>query len=176
MKFFLSSKNLHKIQEFSRIFSKLGIDLISEKDLENALPEVEESGADFEGNALIKARAGADFTGLPTVADDSGLCVGALNGAPGMLSARFAGEHGNSKANNIKLLNELEGYSKSERTAEFVCVIACVFPDGREFTVRGECKGYIDFKESGKEGIGYDPLFISGKAIKKFESKIKEYL
>lgn len=195
MKFFLSSKNLHKIQEFSRIFSKLGIDLISEKDLENALPEVEESGADFEENALIKARAGADFTGLPTVADDSGLCVGALNGAPGMLSARFAGEHGNSKANNIKLLNELEGYSKNERTAEFVCVIACVFPDGREFTVRGECKGYIDFKESGKEGFGYDPLFISevgkfseipaelkdkvshrGKAIKKFESKIKEYL
>lgn len=195
MRFFLASKNAGKIDEFERIFQKLGIDMIAEKDLKSNIPEPEENGKTFKENALIKARAGMKFTSLPTVADDSGLCVDALSGEPGIFSARYSGVHGDSKANNKKLLEKLKDVPEDSRTAKFVCAIACVFPDGREFTVSGECKGYIDFKESGTGGFGYDPLFISpagkfseisseikdsvshrGKATREFEKKIKEYL
>ena len=195
MKFFLASKNAGKIREFARIFSSLGIEMISENDLSGTMPEPQETGATFTDNALIKAKAGMEYSHLPTVADDSGLCVDILGGRPGVFSARYAGEHGDSAANNKKLLSELSGVSKEKRTAKFVCVIACVFPDGRQFTVSGECEGYIDFSESGEGGFGYDPLFISkvgkfseipaelkdsvshrGKATREFLSKIKEYL
>ncbi|MBO4432435.1 MAG: RdgB/HAM1 family non-canonical purine NTP pyrophosphatase [Clostridia bacterium] len=195
MKFFIATKNNGKIRELSRIFCELGIDVVSERDLKEPMPEVEEDGETFEDNALIKARAGAKFTELPTVADDSGLCVDALGGAPGILSARYSGEHGNDKANNEKLLKELSGVTASERTAHYICAIACVFPDGREFTVSGRCDGSIDFKESGAGGFGYDPLFIGevgkfsevsaetkdavshrGKAVKLFKERINDYL
>ena len=195
MKFFIATKNKGKIREIGRIFKELGIDYLSEGDLKEPMPEVEEDGETFEDNALIKARAGAEFTRLPTVADDSGICVDALSGAPGILSARYSGEHGNDKANNEKLLRELGGLPQSKRTAHYVCAIACVFPDGREFTVCGRCDGQIDFKESGEGGFGYDPLFISevgkfsevspeikdavshrGKAVKLFKEKINDYL
>ena len=195
MRFFLATKNADKIREFERIFAKLGEELVSEKDLNLSMPDPEENGKTFEENALIKARAGARFTGLPTVADDSGLSVDALGGRPGVFSARDAGVHGDNKANNIKLLSELDGLPYEKRTAKYVCAIAAVFPDGREFTVSGECKGHIDFSESGDGGFGYDPLFISevgkfseipaedkdkvshrGKAVKEFEKTIKKYL
>ncbi len=195
MKFFLASKNAGKIREFERIFSALGIDLISEKDLVDEMPEPIEDGRTFAENALIKARAGAAFTHLPAVADDSGLCVDALGGKPGIYSARYAGFHGDDAANNAKLLKELEGVPAAERTAHYACAIACVFPDGREFTVSDKCEGLIDFCESGSEGFGYDPLFISpvgkfseitarqkdavshrGKAIRRFKEEIKKYL
>ena len=195
MKFFLASKNAGKIREFGRIFSALGIDLISEKDLPEEMPEPCEDGETFTENALIKARAGVEFTKLPSVADDSGLCVDALGGKPGIYSARYAGPHGDDTANNAKLLKELDGVPAAERTAHYVCAIACVFPDGREFTVSDICEGHIDFCESGDGGFGYDPLFISpvgkfseisadekdavshrGRAIMKFEEKLKEYL
>ena len=159
MKFLIATKNKHKIAEFSAIFSALSLELISEKDLDKPLTEAEENGNTFEENALIKARTAAAETGLPTIADDSGLCVDALGGEPGIYSARYAGEHGDDKANNRLLLEKLQNVEN--RRAQFVCSIACVFPDGREFTVRGVCEGNIDTCERGNGGFGYDPLFIS---------------
>ncbi len=159
MRFLIATKNKHKIAEFSAIFSELSLELVSEKDLDKPLSEVEENGTTFEENALIKARAAAAETGLPTIADDSGLCVDALGGQPGIYSARYAGEHGDDKANNLLLLDKLQ--NEQNRSAKFVCAIACVFPDGREFTVRGICRGVIDTCERGNGGFGYDPLFIS---------------
>lgn len=195
MKFFLASKNAGKIREFGRIFASLGEEMLSEKDLQAPMPEPVEDGKTFTDNALIKARAGMLFTGLPSVADDSGLCVDALSGAPGIFSARYSGVHGDDKGNNSKLLKELEGVEAQNRSAHYTCAIACVFPDGREFAVEDTCGGYIDFSESGSEGFGYDPLFISeigkfseitaeqkdkishrGKAVKKFEQELKKYL
>lgn len=195
MKFFVATKNPGKIREFERIFTALGDETLSEKDFKNPMPEPVEDGKSFIENALIKARAGAVFTGLPSVADDSGLCVDALSGAPGIFSARYAGVHGDDEANNRKLLSELSNVPMEKRKAHYTCAIACVFPDGREFVVEDKCNGYIDFSESGNEGFGYDPLFISdigkfseiptekkdeishrGKAVKKFEEKLKEYL
>lgn len=195
MKFFVATKNKGKIEEFKRIFSDFGILVLTENDYIKPMPEPDECGKTFTDNALIKARAGVRFSGLPTVADDSGLCVDALFGAPGILSARYAGEHGDSKANNAKLLSELSGVPEGQRTAHYMCVIACVFPDGREFTVSGRCDGKIDFKESGNGGFGYDPLFIGetgkfseisaaekdalshrGKAVRLLKEKLSEYL
>lgn len=195
MKFFIATKNSGKIKELGRIFAELGISIVTESDLEKPVPEAEENGETFAENALIKARAGAKFTGLPTVADDSGICVDFLGGRPGILSARYAGKHGDDAANNAKLLSELSGVPEDKRTAYYMCVIACAFPDGREFTVWGRCDGRIDFAESGTGGFGYDPLFIGevgkfseitaeqkdavshrGKAVRLFKEKIGEYL
>lgn len=158
-KFFIATKNLHKLEELKRILTPMGIDAICEKDLDHALPETEETGTTFEENALLKASAACQETGLPSVADDSGLCVDALFGAPGIFSARFAGEPCNNKANNRLLLEKLKDVPDEKRTAKFVSAVACVFPDGRQFTVRGECHGKIGFEEQGTNGFGYDPLF-----------------
>ncbi len=195
MKFFISTKNAHKLGEFSKIFEGSGIALVSEKDLETPLPEAEETGTTFAENALIKARLGCTKTGMPSVADDSGLCVDYLGGAPGIYSARYAGEHGDDNANNQKLLEQLKDVSHDKRTARFVSVIACVFPDGREFTVEGTVEGIIDTKLNGEGGFGYDPLFVTeygcfgvvppevknavshrARAIEKFKEKIKKYI
>ncbi len=195
MKFFVATKNAHKLAEFSKIFEGSGITLCSEKDLAEPLPEADETGTTFCENALIKAREGCKATGMPSVADDSGLCVDYLNGAPGIYSARYAGEHGDDNANNEKLLKELDGVPKDKRTARFISVIACVFPDGREFTVEGSVEGIIDTKPNGNGGFGYDPLFITeygcfgvvppevknavshrANAIKKFKEEIKKYI
>lgn len=100
---------------------------------------------------------------MPCIADDSGLCVDALDGAPGVYSARFAGEHGNDSKNNAKLLDLLKDTPKEARTARFVSAVACVFPDGRELTVRGTCEGVIGYEQKGQNGFGYDPLFYVGE-------------
>ena len=195
MEFFIATKNQHKILEFNAVFNNLNIKLISENYLLKPLPEIVEDGSTFQENALIKARFASKITNMPTIADDSGLCVDYLNGAPGIYSARFSGENANSQQNNSKLLGLLEGVPKEKRTAKFVCAIACVFPNGAEFTVMGECKGYIDFKLNGNSGFGYDPLFITeqgcfgtiplevknkishrGLAIKEFEKEILKYI
>lgn len=195
MKIFIATKNKKKLKELERILTPMGFDVLSENDFNTAFPEVEETGETFEENALIKARAGLKNTGLISVADDSGLCVDYLNGAPGVYSARYAGEPADDQKNNKKLLDALDGLDTEKRTAKFVSSIACVFPDGREFTVRGECKGFIAKEPQGTGGFGYDPLFISekgcfavisaaekdsishrGKAIKNFSEKLKEYL
>lgn len=153
----IATHNKHKIEEFKRIVEPMGISLITAD-----LPEVEETGSTFKENALIKAKSAFMVTGLPSVADDSGLEVDALNGEPGVYSARYAGIDGDDKANNKKLLKNLENVKEEDRTARFVCTIAYV-DENISFTVRGTCEGKIAYKESGANGFGYDPLFITEK-------------
>lgn len=161
--FLIATSNKHKKIEFERILSPLGVEINTAAELGIDLPEVEETGITFEENALLKAKSGCSISGLPTLADDSGICVDFLDGAPGIYSARYSnpdGENGDDKENNRKVLSELEGVPLPERTAHYVCAVACVFPDGRKFTVRGECHGHIGFEERGENGFGYDPMFL----------------
>ena len=161
MKIFIATKNQKKLRELERILIPMGFEVLSQKDFSEEYPDVEENGTTFEENAFTKAKAGLENTGLISVADDSGICVDYLGGAPGIYSARYSGEHGDDESNNDKLLSELEGVPLEKRTGRYVAAIACVFPDGREFTVRGECEGKIAFERQGTQGFGYDPLFIS---------------
>lgn len=161
MKFLIATNNPNKLAEFRRILAPLGLDIISKADLQIEIPEVEETGQTFEKNALLKAAAACKASGLPAIADDSGLCVDALGGKPGVYSARFAGEPCDDRANNEKLLKVLEDIPFEQRTAHFVCAVACVFPDGRQFTLRGTCSGHIGFEPKGSNGFGYDPLFVT---------------
>ena len=160
MDFILATNNMKKLAEMQRILSPLGINVVTAKMLGTELPEVEENGTTFEENAMTKAKHARQFMNMPAIADDSGLCGDYLNGAPGIYSARFSGGHGNDEANNDLLLEKLDGVPMEQRTAYYVCAICCVFPDGREITVRGECNGHIGFERDGSEGFGYDPLFI----------------
>lgn len=195
MQFFMATKNAKKLLELERILKPLGFDVANENDFSKEMPEVDETGTTFEENAVLKAKSGCEFSGLPTVADDSGLCVDALGGAPGIYSARYSGENANDENNIKKLLKELGSTPKEERTARFVSAIACVFPDGRCFTVRGECEGYIAFEKHGTNGFGYDPVFITekgsfgelsqeekdeishrGKALSAFSEELKKYI
>lgn len=158
MKMVLASRNAHKIAELQAILSQFieGIEILSLDDV-GIYGEIEENGDTYRENALIKARVAAS-SGYIGLGDDSGLSVRALGGAPGVYSARYAGGHGDYAANNAYLLKNLE--SESDRFAEFVCTLACVFPDGREdIVVEGRTQGVILESERGSEGFGYDPLF-----------------
>ena len=159
MKLVLASKNQKKLKEMNEILSQLGIEVCSEADA-GVDVEVEETGTTFAENAKIKAEAFCKATGLPTVADDSGLCVDALNGAPGVYSARYAGEHGNDAANNEKLMAEMQNVPVGQRAAKFVSAVCLILPDGRELVVTGECPGSVALTPAGDNGFGYDPLFI----------------
>lgn len=175
MDFILATNNMKKLAEMQRILSPLGIHVVTAKMLGTELPEVEENGTTFEENAMTKAKHACQFMNMPAIADDSGICVDYLDGAPGIYSARFSGGHGNDEANNDLLLEKLDGVPMEKRTAYYVCAICCVFPDGREITVRGECHGYIGFERDGKEGFGYDPLFIiNGKAFGRYSAEEKD--
>lgn len=175
MDFILATNNMKKLAEMQRILSPLGINVVTAKMLGITLEEVEEDGDTFEANAKIKALAACKATNMPAIADDSGLCVDYLDGAPGVFSARFSGGHGNDELNNDLLLQKLEGVPMEKRTAYYVCAICCVFPDGREFTVRGECHGHIGFERDGNEGFGYDPLFlVNGKAFGRYTAEEKD--
>ena len=166
MDFILATNNMKKLAEMQRILSPLGINVVTAKMLGVTLEDVEEDGETFEDNAKLKARAACKEMNMPAIADDSGLCVDYLNGAPGIFSARFAGEHGNDEKNNDLLLEKLDGVPLEKRTAHYVCAICCTFPDGREIVVRGECSGVIGFERDGNEGFGYAPLFlVDGKAF-----------
>ena len=156
----MATHNKKKLTELKSILEPMGFSVISPDSIEGGIPEEEENGNTFEENALIKARSACKNSGYPSIADDSGLCVDALNGAPGIYSARFAGT-GIDADNNKLLLEKLDGVDDEKRTARFVSCIACVFPDGREFTVRGEIEGKIGFDLDGDKGFGYDPLFIT---------------
>ena len=159
-RFIVASHNKKKLAELTRILKPMGFEVVCPSDIEGGIPDVDETGTTFEENALLKARSASQCSGLPAVADDSGLCVDALQGAPGIYSARYSGT-GNDHDNNVLLLKNLQGVSKEKRTARFVSSIACVFPDGREFTVRGVCEGYILEETQGDGGFGYDPLFMT---------------
>lgn len=175
MDFILATNNMKKLGEMQRILSPLGINVVTAKMMGITLEDVDENGETFEDNAKLKARAACNETGMPAIADDSGLCVDYLNGAPGVYSARFAGEHGNDEKNNDLLLEKLEGVEAEKRTAHYVCAVCCTFPDGREIVVRGECPGAIGFQRDGNEGFGYDPLFlVDGKSFGRYTAEEKD--
>lgn len=157
MKIFLATGNKHKIKEIEKIFKMDNVEILSINDgIE--IPEVEEDGTTFEENSKKKALEIAKFTNMITIADDSGLCVDALGGAPGVYSARYAGEHGNDLDNNKKLVKELQGIEN--RKARFVCVITLAKPTGETYSFRGEVEGDIIDIPQGTEGFGYDPHFF----------------
>ena len=175
MDFILATNNMKKLAEMQRILSPLGINVVTAKMLGKQLEDVEEDGKTFEDNAKLKARAACKEMNMPAIADDSGLWVDYLDGAPGIFSARFAGEHGNDEKNNDLLLEKLDGVPLEKRTAHYVCAICCTFPDGREIVVRGECNGVIGFERDGHEGFGYDPLFlVDGKAFGRYTAEEKD--
>lgn len=156
MKVLLASNNGHKIKEIKEILGDF-FDVVSLRE-SGVESDPEETGATFEENARIKAVAGMKASGMPCIADDSGLEVFALDGLPGVMSARYAGGHGDDSANNEKLLRELE--NASDRSARYVCVICMAFPNGHEIVARGECRGTILKEARGEGGFGYDPLFF----------------
>lgn len=156
MKAVLASHNKKKMKEMGEILSRLGVEVVSQADVGVDL-EPEETGTTFEENARIKARAIMEATGLPAIADDSGLVVDALDGAPGVYSARYGGE-GLSDGDRWKLLlKNMEG--KTDRTCRFVCVICCILPNGEEVMSRGEVRGVVADGPDGDGGFGYDPIF-----------------
>ncbi|MDR2486336.1 MAG: RdgB/HAM1 family non-canonical purine NTP pyrophosphatase [Clostridiales Family XIII bacterium] len=158
--FIVATGNRHKVDEMRAVLSPVGIDLCTVQEAGFGGYDPEETGSTFEENALIKARGLAALSGQPVIADDSGLCVDALDGAPGVYSARFAGEGATDGENNAKLLHLLSGRTEDGRRAHFVSVIAACLPDGREITAQGACHGQIAQEASGAGGFGYDPLFI----------------
>lgn len=194
MKFLIATHNMKKRDEVYRILSPLGIDVNTSEQLGIEITDVDETGETFYENALLKAQSGCRESGLPCVADDSGLAVDYLVGAPGVYSARFAGCHGDDEANNQKLLKLMTDVPVEERTGRYVSVVCCVFPNGDIISARGECEGVIGFEPVGNGGFGYDPLFVMGektmaqltaeekdavshrgKALRILAEKLKEY-
>jgi XTP/dITP diphosphohydrolase len=162
MKVFLASANAKKILEMQRILAEHvpGVEVLGIGDVEGYVEPVEDEPT-FEGNALLKARAGVAATGLPSVADDSGLCVDALNGMPGVLSARWAGRDKSDARNNELLLDQLHDVPDERRGAHFACAVAWVLPDGRERVVEGRMDGRIIREQRGSGGFGYDVVFVA---------------
>ena len=193
-KLVLASKNPKKLVEMNDILSHLGVEVCSEAEA-GVDVEVEETGTTFEENSLLKARAVMEASGMPAIADDSGLCVDALGGAPGVYSARYGGPELDDAGRYRLLLENLRG--QMTRTAKFVSVITCCFPNGDVISARGECPGTIAYAPQGEGGFGYDPVFFvpglkktfaqlspeeknaishRGKALEQFKVKLEEYL
>ncbi len=162
-KLVVATGNAHKLREISQIFTEY--EVISQKQAGFDI-DVEETGTTFEENALIKARSASKALGVIALADDSGICVHALNGAPGVYSARYSGHHGDDKANRDLLLKNLDGVR--ERTAYFESAIALVYPNGKEVVAHGRTYGKILFEEDGDGGFGYDCIFFSDDLQKSF--------
>ena len=194
MKLVLASKNKKKLTEMNDILGQLGIEVCSEAEA-GVDVDVEETGTTFEENSLLKANAVMQASGLPAIADDSGLCVDCLNGAPGVYSARYGGEGLDDTARYRLLLENMRG--QMPRTAKFVSVITCCFPNGDVISARGECPGTIAYAPMGEGGFGYDPVFFipglkktfaqlsseeknaishRGRALEVFKVKLEEYL
>lgn len=160
MKIVAATGNKHKIEEIESITKKFGMNVITKAEAGVGDLEVEETGTTFEENSLIKAEAIMKATGMPAIADDSGLEADALNGAPGIYSARFSGEGATDESNNAKLLKLMENIPDDERSARFVSVVTLCFPDGTVVAARGECPGTLRRSPRGDGGFGYDPLFV----------------
>ncbi|MCI9513760.1 MAG: RdgB/HAM1 family non-canonical purine NTP pyrophosphatase [Oscillospiraceae bacterium] len=194
MKFVLASQNQHKLAEMNLILSAHGVEVVLQSEL-GLHVEVEETGSTFAENAMLKARAVMAASGLPAIADDSGVCVDALQGAPGVYSARYGGPELDDVGRYRLLLNVMQG--QTNRAAHFTSAIACAFPNGDTIEAEGECPGSIAFAPMGDGGFGYDPVFFlpqlkktyaqltpeekaavshRGKALAVFEEKLKEYL
>ena len=173
----LATRNQGKIREFRRILDAISNGAINLVGLEEFpdTTDVEETGTTFKENAFLKARSICAETGLPAIADDSGLCVDALDGAPGIYSARYAGVHGDDQANNAKLLLALKDIPEEKRSAHFTCAAALVLPDGREHVSEEIFEGSILFAPIGDKGFGYDPLFRpQGLAISSAQMSAEE--
>ena len=194
MKFILATHNPGKLREMAAILSQYGVEVVSPADV-GITVDVEETGTTFAENAMLKAETICKASGLPTIADDSGLCVDALNGGPGVYSARYGGEGLDDKGRYTLLLQNMRG--QTTRAAHFACAIACAFPNGDELTAEGRCDGTIAFAPMGEGGFGYDPVFFvpekaktfgqltaeeksaishRGKALKAFSEKLATYL
>lgn len=194
MKMVLASQNAHKKVEMEHILANYGIELVLQSEL-GIHVDVEETGATFEENSLIKAKAVMESAGLPAIADDSGLCVDALNGAPGVYSARYGGEGLDDAGRCRLLLENLRG--QLDRKGKFVSVVTACFPNGDVIVARGECPGTIAYAPQGENGFGYDPVFFvpsmrktfaqlteeeknaishRGNALKAFSEKLEAYL
>ena len=165
MKFVLATHNPGKLKEMGDILARFGVEVVSPKDL-GLTVDVEETGTTFAENAMLKAKAICAAAKLPAIADDSGLCVDALNGGPGVYSARYGGEGLDDKGRYMLLLNSMRG--QPTRAAHFACAIACVFPNGDELTAEGRCDGTIAFAPMGEGGFGYDPVFFVPELKKTF--------
>ena len=165
MKFVLATHNPGKLKEMGDILARFGVEVVSPKDL-GITVDVEETGATFAENAMLKAKAICAAAKLTAIADDSGLCVDALNGGPGVYSARYGGEGLDDKGRYMLLLNSMRG--QPTRAAHFACAIACVFPNGDELTAEGRCDGTIAFAPIGEGGFGYDPVFFVPELKKTF--------
>ena len=155
-----ASRNKHKIQEIEKITEQFGFSIISRDDAQIPPVEVIEDGDTFQENSYIKAKAILDIAQQPTIADDSGLVVDYLDGAPGVYSARFAGEDADDEKNLDKLIEMMEGVPYEKRTAAFVCCITFLFPEGKKIVAEGRCEGHIVEKRRGNNGFGYDPVFV----------------
>ena len=194
MKFVLATHNPGKLKEMGAILARFGVEVVSPRDL--GIPvDVEETGTTFAENAMLKAKAICAAAKLPAIADDSGLCVDALNGAPGVYSARYGGEGLDDRGRCMLLLNSMRG--ATTRAAHFSCAVACVFPNGDTLTAEGRCDGSIAYAPLGDGGFGYDPVFLlpgtgktfgqlsqeeksavshRGKALKEFAGKLETHL
>ena len=194
MKLVLASKNKKKLEEMRQILSGLGVEVISESDA-GVDVDVEETGTTFAENARLKAVAVMQASGLPAIADDSGLCVDALNGAPGVYSARYGGGELDDVGRYRLLLENMRGML--DRRCGFVSAICCAFPNGDEITSQGECRGTLAYAPKGENGFGYDPIFFvpekkktfaeltaeekneishRGKALRAFQKELEDYL
>ena len=174
MKFILATHNKKKCGEMQRILAPLGVEVYTAEMLGLSLTDAEETGTTFEENAYIKAKSVCDGSSYPCIADDSGLCVDALGGEPGVYSARYSGEHGDDEANIVKLLCNLKDIPDEKRTAHFTSAICVCFPDGREIRLEGRCEGKIGYEKKGNGGFGYDPVFIGEKSFAELTSEEKD--
>ena len=194
MRFVLATHNPGKLREMGEILKDFGIEVVSPRDL-GITVDVEETGTTFAENAMLKAKAICKEANLPAIADDSGLCVDALDGAPGVYSARYGGEGLDDKGRYMLLLSSLRG--APTRAAHFACAVACAFPNGDTLTAEGRCDGSIAYAPLGEGGFGYDPVFLlpgtgktfgqltqeeksavshRGRALKDFAGKLEAYL
>ncbi len=195
MKYIIATHNAHKLAEISRILAPLGIEAVTDRDLGIELPEVDETGTTFAENAYLKAASACEFSGLPAIADDSGLAVDALGGEPGVYSARYGGEGLDDNDRNDLLLKNMKDIPAGQRQAQFVSAVCCVFPNGDTLRTEGIVRGEIGFAAKGRNGFGYDPLFYvgdrttaemsaqekdaishRGQALAAFADKLEEYL
>ena len=175
MDFLIATHNKKKREELHRILSPLGVNVFLDYEKGIELSDVDETGETFSENALLKAREGCKESGMPCIADDSGLMVDALDGRPGVYTARYMGEDTPYTEKMDALVKELEGVPEEKRTARFVSCAAVVFPDGREFTVTGTCEGFIGYEQKGDKGFGFDPIFyMDGKSFAEFSPEEKD--
>lgn len=177
-KFIIASNNQNKVKELDRILNPLGVTAVTAKSEGISLGDVEETGTTFAENAEIKARAAFERTGLPAIADDSGLSVDALDGAPGVYSARYAGENATDADRIAKLLENMKDIPEDKRTAHFNCSICCIIDENTVIKAEGKCFGVIGYEPKGSNGFGYDPVFLTdgGRSFAELSSEEKDKL